>query len=183
MKKKSRKRIRLLHGGSLGIPDLLSSGITDVIIGMRLLIRMCRGVEDVQNWMKDRAAAGSEELEHQPAVWLKQKRRTKTRTLSHHILFSERTGWRSLVHWSQTRIYLTVNKSVRPHRTQKENHNTEALPTLLELAPTTTPKSTFATIKFLFCLLFISFRIFFFSNAKVAKHNTVWTLLFQKSIH
>lgn len=33
--------------------------------------------------MKDRAAADSEELlEHQPAVWLKQKRRTKSRTLS-----------------------------------------------------------------------------------------------------
>lgn len=31
---------RLLHGGSLGISDLVSSGITDVIIGMRLLRRM-----------------------------------------------------------------------------------------------------------------------------------------------
>lgn len=40
---------RLLHGGSLGVPDPVSSGITDVIIGMRLLIRMCRSVEDVQN--------------------------------------------------------------------------------------------------------------------------------------
>lgn len=39
----------MLHRGSLGIPDLVSSGITDVIIGMRLLIRMCGGVEDVQN--------------------------------------------------------------------------------------------------------------------------------------
>lgn len=47
-------------------------------------------MEDVQNRMKDRAAAVNEEvLEHLPAVWLKQKIRTKTTTLSQRIPFSE----------------------------------------------------------------------------------------------
>lgn len=62
---------------------------------------------------------------------------------------------RSLVHWSQVRIYLTVNKASDP--TEAKNNNMRAHPTDLE-SPRTTTKSALPLLSFYFIFYWIFFK-------------------------
>lgn len=113
----------------------------------------------------------SEELlEHQPAVGLEQKNRTTT---SSHPFLRKNERVKKPDPLVTHKNLFHMNKSIRADRSQKEKNNTEALLTPLGSSLTTTPKSTFAMIRFLSFIYFVLKCFFFFSNAKVAKHDSI----------